>query len=149
MDRYILEGREDVKNIIDPKLLGMGVGVFAAGFAKDQVADALSQVRNNTLREFALEVTGVGLAVVGTMLMGNRDLKNIGLAVGAVGISSVASGLYRRVTGRAAAIPAGPGAPAPGGLPDNWLDWPRDVPLPDGSYLAGYQHNGRGAFLLA
>lgn len=122
-----------VSNVVDPKLIGMGLGVFGATFLSAQLVDYLDD--QPTVGEYAREIAGAILTVGGSLLMGNKETKTIGLAMGATGVSTVASGLVRRFTGKTASIP-----------PQNSNDrgWGDDV------YLVSVPvANGRGAFTLA
>lgn len=128
-------------NLVDPQLIGMGLGVFGATFLSAQLVDFLDD--QPTVGEYAREITGAVLTIGGSLLMGNKDTKTIGLAMGATGVSTIASGLARRLTGKTASTP-----PQNRNGSDNTLlpgDWFGDGPV----YLASNPVNGRGAFTLA
>src|SRR5690606_30882118 len=89
--------------LIDPKLIGMGLGVFGATFLSAQLVDFLDD--QPTVGEYAREIAGAVLTVGGSLLMGNKETRTVGLAMGATGVSTVASGLVRRITGKTASTP--------------------------------------------
>lgn len=130
--------------VVDPKLIGMGLGVFGATFLSTQMVDMLGDQPTPFVREYAREITGALLTVGGTFLMGGRETKTVGLAVGAAGVSTIASGVVRRLQGKAPAAVRQNGNVNGN---DNYRDWPIDEPLPDGTYLASMPH--RGVFRLA
>lgn len=127
--------------LVDPQLIGMGLGVFGATFLSAQLVDLLDD--QPTVGEYAREIAGAVLTVGGSLLMGNKETKTIGLAMGATGVSTVASGLVRRLTGKPASTPPqnrnGSGNTL---LPGDWFG---DGPV----YLVSNPVNGRGAFTLA
>lgn len=130
-----------VSKVVDPKLIGMGLGVFGATFLSAQLVDFLDD--QPTVGEYAREIAGAVLTVGGSLLMGNKETRTVGLAMGATGVSTVASGLVRRITGKTASTP-----PQNGGNGNNsdWLFGPN----PGEIYLASTPvANGRGAFTLA
>ena len=124
-----------VSKVVDPKLIGMGLGVFAATFISAQLVDYLDD--QPAVGEYAREIAGAVLTVGGSLLMGTKDTKTIGLAMGAAGVSTVASGIVRRLMGKP--------APQSGGVtPTDLFGQNPDV------YLASVPvANGRGAFTLA
>ena len=127
-----------VSKVVDPKLIGMGLGVFAATFLSAQMADFLDD--QPAVGEYAREIAGAVLTVGGSLLMGKKETKTVGLAMGAAGVSTVASGLVRRFMGKPAAQKSNNGVVTPADLfgqnPDVYL---ASVPVA----------NGRGAFTLA
>lgn len=131
-----------VSNVVDPKLIGMGLGVFGATFLSAQMVDYLDD--QPAVSEYAREIAGAVLTVGGSLLMGNKETKTVGLAMGAAGVSTVASGLVRRITGKTASTP-------PQNVPTDWFgQTPIGGGLGDGIRLASVPvANGRGAFTLA
>lgn len=129
-----------MSKVVDPKLIGMGLGVFAATFLSSQIVDKLDD-QTGFVGDYAREIAGAVLTVGGSLLMGNKKTKTIGLAMGATGVSTVASGLVRRFTGKTASTPPS----SNGGI----------VNIPGGSVGGGLVlasvpvANGRGAFTLA
>lgn len=137
-----------VSKVVDPKLIGMGLGVFGATFLSSQLVDYLDD--QPTVGEYAREIAGAVLTVGGSLLMGNKETKTIGLAMGAAGVSTVASGLVRRLTGKTASTPPQNSS----GGSDYILtpgDWYGQLPIGGGGgpYLVSNPVNGRGAFTLA
>lgn len=130
--------------LVDPQLIGMGLGVFGATFLSAQLVDFLDD--QPTVGEYAREIAGAVLTVGGSLLMANKETKTIGLAMGATGVSTVASGLVRRLTGKPASTPPqnrnGSNGSGNTLLPGDWFG---DGPV----YLASNPVNGRGAFTLA
>lgn len=131
--------------IVDPQLIGMGLGVFGATFLSAQLVDFLDD--KPTVGEYAREIAGAVLTVGGSLLMGNKDTKTIGLAMGAAGVSTVASGLVRRLTGKTASAPPQNtnGDSSYTLTPGDWYGRIGG----GGSYLVSTPVNGRGAFTLA
>ena len=126
-----------VSKVVDPKLVGMGLGVFAATFISAQMVDYLDD--QPAVGEYAREIAGAVLTVGGSLLMGTKDTKTLGLAMGAAGVSTVASGIVRRLMGKPASQ-KGNGGVTPTDL------FGRNSDL----YLASVPvANGRGAFTLA
>lgn len=130
--------------LVDPQLIGMGLGVFGATFLSAQLVDFLDD--QPTVGEYAREIAGAVLTVGGSLLMANKETKTIGLAMGATGVSTVASGLVRRLTGKPASAPPqnrnGSNGSGNTQLPGDWFG---DGPV----YLVSNPVNGRGAFTLA
>jgi len=125
-----------VSKVVDPKLIGMGLGVFAATFISAQMVDYLDD--QPAVGEYAREIAGAVLTVGGSLLMGTKDTKTVGLAMGAAGVSTVASGIVRRLMGKPASQKGN------GGVTPTILFGQNDV------YLASVPvANGRGAFTLA
>ncbi len=126
-----------VSKVVDPKLIGMGLGVFAATFISAQMVDYLDD--KPAVGEYAREIAGAVLTVGGSLLMGTKDTKTIGLAMGAAGVSTVASGIVRRLMGKPASQKGNGGV-----TPTDLFGQNPDV------YLASVPvANGRGAFTLA
>jgi hypothetical protein len=134
-----------MSNVVDPKLIGMGLGVFAATFLSAQLVDKLDD-QTGFVGDYAREIAGAVLTVGGSLLMGNKETKTIGLAMGATGVSTVASGLVRRITGKTASAP--PQSSGVVNIPSDW-NWSKP-PIGGGAVLASVPvANGRGAFTLA
>src|SRR5690606_309867 len=138
-----------VSNVVDPKLIGMGLGVFGATFLSAQLVDYLDD--QPTVGEYAREIAGAVLTVGGSLLMGNKETTPVGLAMGAAGVSTVASGLVRRFTGKTASTPPQNG----GGVVNSSTDWFVQLPTyssPGGMsdrppvMIASLPPNGRGVF---
>ena len=137
--------------LVDPQLIGMGLGVFGATFLSAQLVDFLDD--QPTVGEYAREIAGAVLTVGGSLLMANKETKTIGLAMGATGVSTVASGLVRRLTGKTASTPPQTNNGGSGyNLTPGYGDWYGQQPIGGGGgrvYLVSNSVNGRGAFTLA
>lgn len=90
----------NLKKVVNPQLVTMGLGVFGATFLATQLGDLLEKQTNPLVVDYRRELVGAALTIGGTMLMsgGGRELRSVGMAVGATGVASVASGLARRLT---------------------------------------------------
>lgn len=90
----------NLKKVVNPQLITMGLGVFGATFLATQLGDLLEKQTNPLVVNYRRELVGAVLTVGGTMLMsgGGRELRSVGMAVGATGVASVASGLARRLS---------------------------------------------------
>lgn len=91
----------NVKKVVDPQLIPMGVGVFGSTFLATQLGDLLERQSNPLVVEYRRELVGAILTVGGTMMMrGSREMRTVGMAIGATGVAAVLSGLVRRIMER-------------------------------------------------
>lgn len=91
----------NLKKVVNPQLITMGLGVFGATFLATQLGDLLEKQTNPLVVDYRRELVGAVMTVGGTMLMsggGGRELRSVGMAIGATGVASVASGLARRLS---------------------------------------------------
>ncbi len=91
----------NIKKVVDPQLIPMGVGVFGSTFLATQLGDLLERQSNPLVVEYRRELVGAILTIGGTLMMrGNREMRTVGMAIGATGVASVLSGLVRRIVDR-------------------------------------------------
>lgn len=125
------------------RLLMTGVGVFGATFVAAQATDMVDNSPNQMIRNYAREIVGAGLTLAGALMMGNKDLRILGIAVGGTGISTIASGLVRRARGATAAAQNGNGAQNDSFVQDgNNYNLLPSYPFGDGSVIVA-SDNGR------
>lgn len=93
----------DVKKLVNPQLIPMGLGVFGATFLATMLGDLLERQPNPLVVEYRRELVGAILTVGGTLMMqGSREMRTVGMAIGSTGVAAIASGLTRRfVEGKA------------------------------------------------
>jgi len=93
----------DVKKLVNPQLIPMGLGVFGATFLATMLGDLLEKQPNPLVVEYRRELVGAILTVGGTLMMqGSREMRTVGMAIGSTGVAAIASGLARRfVDGKA------------------------------------------------
>lgn len=90
-----------MKKVVDPQLIPMGVGVFGSTFLATQLGDLLERQSNPLVVEYRRELVGAILTVGGTMMMrGSREMRTVGMAIGATGVAAILSGLVRRIMDR-------------------------------------------------
>ena len=90
-----------MKKVVDPQLIPMGVGVFGSTFLATQLGDLLEKQPNPLVVEYRRELVGAILTVGGTMMMrGSREMRTVGMAIGATGVAAILSGLVRRIMDR-------------------------------------------------
>ena len=87
------------KKYINPRLIGQGLGIFAASFAAMQATNIAMSSGQKTIAAYAREIVGAGMTVAGSVMMTNPQLRNLGVAVGSVGVSTLASSALNRVMG--------------------------------------------------
>lgn len=87
----------DVKKLVNPQLIPMGLGVFGATFLATMLGDLLERQPNPLVVEYRRELVGAILTVGGTLMMqGSREMRTVGMAIGSTGVAAIASGLARR-----------------------------------------------------
>lgn len=90
----------NLKRVVNPQLIPMGLGVFGATFLATMLGDLFEKQTNPFVVEYRRELVGAILTVGGTVMMqGSREMRTVGMAIGSTGVAAVASGLVRRVTG--------------------------------------------------
>lgn len=113
-----------MKQVVNPELIPMGLGVFGSTFLATQLGDLLEQQANPLVVEYRRELVGAILTVGGTLMMrGSKELRTVGMAIGATGVAAIVSGLVRRVMEASTTRPSSPGngtggsmvQPPPGG----------------------------------
>lgn len=116
----------NLKQVVDPELIPMGLGVFGSTFLATQLGDLLEKQANPVVVEYRRELVGAILMVGGTLMMrGSKELRTVGMAIGATGVAALLSGLVRRVMGDSTARPTSPGNGAGGSM----------VQPPSGGYI--------------
>lgn len=90
----------NLKKVVNPELIPMGLGVFGATFLATQLGDLLEQQANPLVVDYRRELVGAILTVAGSLMMrGSKDMRTVGMAIGATGVAAIASGLTRRFIG--------------------------------------------------
>src|SRR5690606_14024127 len=90
----------NLKKVVNPELIPMGLGVFGATFLATQLGDLLERQANPVVVDYRRELVGPILTVTGSLMMrGSRDMRTVGMAIGATGVAAIASGLTRRFMG--------------------------------------------------
>lgn len=90
----------NLKQVVNPQLIPMGLGVFGATFLATMLGDLFEKQANPLVVEYRRELVGAILTVGGTVMMqGSKEMRTVGMAIGSTGVAAVASGLVRRVTG--------------------------------------------------
>ena len=90
----------NLKKVVNPELIPMGLGVFGATFLATQLGDLLERQANPVVVDYRRELVGAILTVTGSLMMrGSRDMRTVGMAIGATGVAAIASGLTRRFMG--------------------------------------------------
>lgn len=107
----------NLKRVVNPQLIPMGLGVFGATFLATMLGDLFEKQANPLVVEYRRELVGAILTVGGTVMMqGSREMRTVGMAIGSTGVAAVASGLVRRVTGGSpSAVNTGSGGSRTGG----------------------------------
>lgn len=85
------------------RLLMTGVGVFGATFVAAQATDIVDNSQNQIVKNYAREIVGAGLTLAGALMMGNKDMQVLGVAVGGTGVATIVAGLVKRARGATAA----------------------------------------------
>lgn len=90
----------NLKKVVNPELIPMGLGVFGATFLATQLGDLLERQANPVVVDYRRELVGAILTVTGSLMMrGSKDMRTVGMAIGATGVAAIASGLTRRFMG--------------------------------------------------
>lgn len=90
----------NLKKVVNPELIPMGLGVFGATFLATQLGDLLEKQANPVVVDYRRELVGAILTVAGSLMMrGSKDMRTVGMAIGATGVAAIASGLTRRFMG--------------------------------------------------
>lgn len=90
----------NVRRVVNPELIPLGLGVFGSTFLATQLGDLLEKQQNPLVVNYRRELVGAIMTIAGTLLMrGSRDMRTVGMAIGATGVASIASGLTRRFIG--------------------------------------------------
>lgn len=90
----------NLKKVVNPELIPMGLGVFGATFLATQLGDLLEKQANPVVVDYRRELVGAILTVTGSLMMrGSKDMRTVGMAIGATGVAAIASGLTRRFMG--------------------------------------------------
>jgi hypothetical protein len=89
----------DLNQFANPELLALGGGIFAANFIFPKIVDKLSG--NPQVGDWA-DYIGNGLLIAaGSLLIAkskDKNLKSVGMAVGAVGVSNFVGMIYNAMT---------------------------------------------------
>lgn len=89
-----------MKKVVNPQLIPLGLGVFGSTFLATQLGDLFEKQSNPLVVNYRRELVGAILTVGGTLMMrGSREMRTVGMAIGATGVAAIASGLTRRFTG--------------------------------------------------
>lgn len=90
-----------MKKFINVDLLTLGVGIFGSTFLASQLSDVVDNSPVEIVNDYAREIVGAGMLLVGSVLMRQQkgQVKTLGTALGGTGAATIAAGLARRFGG--------------------------------------------------